>query len=137
MKNQEILYKRFGQFLPAGTVLFEEGQGCDAMYIILKGRIRLFKKAGGQEIDVDFLGEGDFFGEMACLIGQPRSIDAVVMEDSEVLVVGPEVLEQLFRESSGLSLKILGKLAGRLRTAYGIIERLAAEIERITAKEQG
>lgn len=124
MNTGKHLFRKFGQVVPAGTVLFEEGQPCAGMYIIQKGRVRLYKMAGGEEVTIDVLEEGDFFGEMACLLGQARSINAVVEEESEILLVQPEILDGLFRETNGLGLKILGNLASRLRKAYGIIERL-------------
>ncbi len=136
MNSGKHLFRKFGQVVPAGKVLFEEGQPCGGMYIIQKGRVRLYKAAGGEEVTIDVLEEGDFFGEMACLLGQPRSINAVTEEDSEILLVQPEVLEGLFRETNGLGLKILGNLASRLRKAYGIIERLV-EQRSLPAKKEG
>lgn len=132
MKDEKRLFKKFGQVFPAGTVLFQEGQACTGMYIIQKGRVRLYKKAGREEITIDLLGEGDFFGEMACLLGQPRSINAIVEEESQILVVGSEVLDELFREKSGMGLKVLGNLASRLRRAYEIIASLVEEREQVT-----
>ncbi|MCX5906810.1 MAG: cyclic nucleotide-binding domain-containing protein [Deltaproteobacteria bacterium] len=64
MKEEELLFKKFGRFFAKGTVLFEEGQTCLGMFIIQKGRVRLFKKAGKKEMTIDILGPGDFFGEM-------------------------------------------------------------------------
>lgn len=127
MREAKHLFKKFGLTVPAGTILFQEGQACGGMYIIQKGRVRLYKMAGSEEVTIDRLQEGDFFGEMACLLGQPRSINAVAEEDSEILLVQPEILEGLFRETNGLGLKILGNLASRLRKAYTIIERLIEE----------
>jgi len=127
MRERERLFKKYGQRFPAGTVLFEEGQACTGMFIIQTGKVRLFKRVGAREITIDTLGEGDFFGEMACLMGKPRSINAIVEQDSEILVVAPEILENLFRRTSGMSLRILGNLASRLRRAYGIIEELIHE----------
>ncbi len=127
MKYEDELFRKFGQLFPAGSVLFREGEPCQGMFFIQKGKVRLFKKAADKEITIDILGEGDFFGEMACLMGQPRSLNAVVEEESQVLVVDPELLENLFRGNTGMGLKVVGNLAGRLRKAYGIIESLSAE----------
>jgi CRP/FNR family cyclic AMP-dependent transcriptional regulator len=135
MRKEKLLFKKFGRVFPPGTLLFEEGQDCSGMYIIQKGCVRLYKRVGQKEITIDILKEGDFFGEMACLLGQPRSIDAVVEEESQVLVVEPEVLEGLFREKTGLGIKILGNLASRLRRAYDIIGRLAEERDFPPGKE--
>lgn len=128
MKKEEArLFNKFGRIFPAGTILFEEGQACAGMYIIQRGKVRLFKKCGARQVNIDTLGEGDFFGEMACLIGKPRSINAVVEEESQILLVDPKVLEELFREKSGMGLRILGNLANRLKKAYAIIEKLGEE----------
>jgi len=135
MREEKLLFKKFGRVFPPGTLLFEEGQGCSGMYIIQKGCVRLYKRVGQQKLTIDLLKEGDFFGEMACLLGQPRSINAVVEEESQILVVDPEVLEELFREKNGLGMKILGNLASRLRKAYDIISRLAQEKDFPPGKE--
>ena len=137
MRNKKVLFQKFGKAFPAGTVLFEEGQPCSGMFIIQKGRVRLYKKAGGEKITIDLLKDGEFFGEMACLLNQPRSIDAVVEEDSEILVVEPEVLEELFRDKGGMGTKVLGNLASRLRKAYEIIGKLVEERDRLSGKESG
>jgi CRP/FNR family transcriptional regulator len=135
MRDEKLLFKKFGRVFPPGALLFEEGQDCSGMYIIQKGRVRLYKRVGGKKVTIDILKEGDFFGEMACLLGQPRSINAVVEEESQILVVEPEVLEELFREKNGLGMKILGNLASRLRKAYDIISRLAQERDLPPGKE--
>ena len=135
MKEEEHLFKKFGQTFPAGTVLFQEGQPCAGMYIIRKGRVRLYRKVGEEEVTIDRLQDGDFFGEMACLLGQPRSVNAVIEEDSQILLVQPDVLDELFRQKAGLGLKVLGNLASRLKKAYQIIGHLKAERDRL--KEKG
>jgi CRP/FNR family cyclic AMP-dependent transcriptional regulator len=129
LRGEERLFKKFGRLVPAGTILFQEGQACEGMYIIQKGRVRLYKKASGKEITIDLLGDGDFFGEMACLLGQPRSINAAVEEDSQILWVQPEVLDELFRNQTGLGVKVLGNLASRLKKAYEIIGQMVEERE--------
>jgi CRP/FNR family transcriptional regulator, cyclic AMP receptor protein len=135
LKHEDQLFHKFGQVFPAGTVLFEEGQPCLGMFLIQKGRVRLFKKAGEKEVTIDILHEGDFFGEMACLIGQPRSLNAVVEEGSQILVVDAELLDDLFRRNPGMGLKVVGNLAGRLRKAYQIIEALTADEKQPAEKE--
>ena len=135
MRNKKLLFEKFGKFFPAGTLLFEEGQPCSGMYIIQSGRVRLFKRVGGEKITIDLLEAGDFFGEMACLLNQPRSICAVVEEDSKILVVEPEVLEELFRGKGGMGIKVLGNLASRLRKAYEIIGKLVEERDSLSGKE--
>lgn len=125
MKQEELLFKKFGQVFPAGTVLFKEGEACTGMFIIQKGKVRLFIQAGDEEITLDTLGEGDFFGETACLLEQPRLLSARTEEESHLLLIQPEVLEELFRGHSGMGMKIVAHLASRLKKAYEMIARLS------------
>jgi CRP-like cAMP-binding protein len=134
MRDKKLLFQKFGKVFPAGTILFEEGQPCLGMYIIQKGRVRLYKKAGEKKVTIEVLENGDFFGEMACLLNRPRSINAVVEEDSEILVVDPDVLEEMFRERGGLEIKFLGNLASRLKKAYEIIGQMAEEKDKSSGK---
>ncbi len=135
MRQEEYLYKKFGSNFPAGTMLFQEGESCQGMYIIRKGRVRLFKRVGEEEVTIDVLRDGDFFGEMACLLGQPRSINARVEEESQILRVGPDILTELFRQKNGLGIKVLGNLASRLKKTYEIIGQLKGELKRRGEKE--
>ncbi|MBI4495571.1 MAG: cyclic nucleotide-binding domain-containing protein [Deltaproteobacteria bacterium] len=130
MRKEELLFRRFGKILPAGSLLFEEGEECRGMFIIQKGRVRLFKRIGEGELTIDSLGEGDFFGETACLTGRPRTLSAVVEEESRVLQIEPEILDRLFRGNVGMGLKAIGNLASRLNKAYQLIEKLALDRER-------
>jgi hypothetical protein len=59
----------------------------------------------------------------------------VVEEESQILVVELEVLEELFWEKNGLGMKVLGNLASRLRKAYDIISRLSQEGDLPPGKE--
>ena len=68
-------------------------------------------------------------------LDQPRSINAVVEEDSQILLVQPEVLDELFRQKNGLGLKVLGNLASRLKKAYEMIDQLVDERDQFEEKE--
>lgn len=59
---------RFEEY-PAGKILVREGQRGDAMYIIRRGTVEVLK--GFQSIAS--LHEGEIFGEMALLLGEPRT----------------------------------------------------------------
>ncbi|MGQ9694374.1 MAG: Crp/Fnr family transcriptional regulator [Thermodesulfobacteriota bacterium] len=127
MKEKEVLFKKFGHIYPAGTLLFQEGEACSGMFMIIEGRVRLFKKMAQEEITIDLLGQGDIFGEMACLINQPRTVNAMVEEDSQIIFIETQFLDSLFRESPEICLRIFSNLAHRLKKVYEIAEKLAVE----------
>ena len=63
-----------------GSTICAEGEPGDAMYLIFKGSVVITKK--GWKEPVARLKEGDFFGEMALLFGEPRS--ATVTTEGEL-----------------------------------------------------
>ena len=72
------------QFM-AGERMIAEGDEGDAMYLISRGGGRVIKEIDGQEVVLDELGEGEFFGEMSLLVGGPRSASVFATADTEVL----------------------------------------------------
>ena len=69
----------------AGERIIAEGDEGDAMYLISRGGGRVVKEVEGQELILDNLTEGEFFGEMSLLVGGPRSASVFATADTEVL----------------------------------------------------
>ncbi len=115
MKKEDQLFWKFGKDFPKGTVLFREGELGRDMFIIQKGKVQVRKRVGSGEKVLAELGEGEFFGEMALLMEMDRSATIEVIEDSKILVVTPETFETLLRSNIDIALKMLRKLASRLR----------------------
>ncbi|HEX9284431.1 MAG TPA: cyclic nucleotide-binding domain-containing protein [Nitrospirales bacterium] len=69
----------------AGERIIAEGDDGDAMYLISRGGGKVIKEVEGQELVLDQLGEGEFFGEMSLLVGGPRSASVFATSDTEVL----------------------------------------------------
>ena len=78
---------RFARDYDAGTVLFEEGQPGDYMYVVQQGEVEIRRQVGQAERVLAVLSSGEFFGEMAILNSKPRSATAVVSEDAKLLVI--------------------------------------------------
>ena len=52
-----------------------------ALYLIAAGRVKVHQAtASGDEVILDVLGPGDFFGDMSLLDGQPRSADVSTLD---------------------------------------------------------
>jgi CRP-like cAMP-binding protein len=85
------------------------------MFIIQKGKVQVRKKIGKGEKILAELSDGEFIGEMALLLGMDRSATVEVLEDSKVLVVGPDTFESLLKNSPDIAMKMLKKMAQRLR----------------------
>ncbi len=118
------LFDRYGEVISRGTVLFYEGDPGQEMYIILSGKVRISKEAGGLEKVLVVLGKGEFFGEMAILNNKPRSATATVIEDCRILIIDRETFETMIRSNGEIAVRIIKKLAARLQEADNQIENL-------------
>lgn len=115
MKKEEQLFWKFGKDFLKGTILFREGDPGHEMFIIQKGKVRVRKRVGDAEKVLAELSDGEFFGEMALLMGMDRSATVEVLEDSKILVISPDTFEGLLKNNVAIVLKMLRKMAARLR----------------------
>jgi CRP-like cAMP-binding protein len=107
----------YGRDLPAGAVVFEEGDPGSRMYVIQAGEVRIVKRVGAREITLARLGPGEAFGEMALLEGQPRSATAVVETPTRILEIDEAAFADLVRRNGEIALRLLRRLSARLREA--------------------
>jgi CRP/FNR family transcriptional regulator, cyclic AMP receptor protein len=99
-----------------GSLLFRAGDEGDAMYLIERGKVRIYVRAKeGHEVTLTELGRGDFFGEMALLDGKPRSADARVVENARLAVLSREHFVSFVRSNPNVALEMLTALTNRLR----------------------
>ena len=104
--------------LKAGVDLIKEGEPGDALFVILEGEAVV--SHGG--VEVNRVGPGAYFGEMAILDGEPRSATVVAESDVKVAVVGIRMFRTMLREFSDLAEQLLIALAGELRAARKVQE---------------
>jgi CRP-like cAMP-binding protein len=109
---------------PAGTLLFQEGERGQKLYVIRSGTVKIWKQLSDGEIQLALLGPGEFFGEMALLEGLPRSASATVVEDALILEVEQGAFETLVRTRAEIAVRLLRRLSSRLREADRQIQSL-------------
>lgn len=97
-----------------GSILFEEGELGDCLYIIMQGKVRIFLTEEEEERTLALLQEKEYFGEMALLTGDPRSASARAEENIVVLRLDKEQFDRLLLQHSTLAVQFAGILARRL-----------------------
>lgn len=116
--------ERFARDFAAGTVLFEEGQAGDFMYVVATGEVEIRRKVGDVDRQLAILPPGEFFGEMAILNARPRSATAVVRVPSRLIVIEGKTFEAMLRARPEIALRIIKSLALRLESANQQVELL-------------
>lgn len=82
------------RYYKKGEAIFNQGELGAGAVLISSGKVSI--KSGDQELAE--LGEGDFFGEVALVLDEPRTADAVASEDCVLLfLVKPDVNEWINR----------------------------------------
>jgi CRP-like cAMP-binding protein len=90
----ELVGSSMNLYWRAGSTVFSKGEEGDAIYVVLSGAIAL--RDG--ETEVGRVDQGDYLGERALVRGQPRTLSAVALEDSELLVVPRDAVFRLLDE---------------------------------------
>ena len=100
---------------PAGKVIFDAGQKGSEMFLILEGAILIALEAA----ELDHLGPGDIFGEMALVENRTRSATAIAVETSKLLCLGRAQFAELVRESPDFALHVMSVMSARIRRFIG------------------
>ncbi len=79
----------------AGEVIVNEGDPGESMFIISTGEVRATVDKDGQQLPVATLRDGDFFGEMAALSGEPRTATVTAVKNTEILELSREHLREI------------------------------------------
>src|SRR5260370_39947225 len=80
-----------------GNLIIRQGDDAGPLYILQKGRARAFAGIDGQERNLAFYREGDFFGELSILNGSPRAASVEAFSDCQLLSLEPKSVQDLRR----------------------------------------
>ncbi|MBU2621608.1 MAG: anion permease [Proteobacteria bacterium] len=101
---------------PAGSILFKQGDESDGMYVIQSGKVEIYTQTGGNITNVlALLQDGECFGEMALLTGEPRTASARAFTDLTLFKIGTELFQhKILSEKNTISYTLSRLLCQRL-----------------------
>jgi len=109
-----------------GELLFSEGDACRGLFLVGRGKIRIFKvSASGREQILSIEGPGSSFAELPVFDGGNYPASAAASEESEVLFISRKDFQEFCREHPEVGLKVIAVVGARLRRLVGIIEDLS------------
>ncbi|TYT74062.1 Crp/Fnr family transcriptional regulator [Desulfobotulus mexicanus] len=112
-----------------GEMLFQEGDGAEGFFVLLSGRVKVFKStAEGKEKILHILGQGEPVGEVPMFAGIPYPASAQTLEQSQLIFLPKKAFVEKLADTPDLALSMLAVLSRRLRL-------FTTQIEHLTLKE--
>jgi CRP/FNR family transcriptional regulator len=109
-----------------GEIIFSEGDEAKGFYVVIAGRIKIFKlSSDGKEQILHLFGHGEPFGEVPVFTGESFPAHAEAMEKSNVLYFPRSSFIELIKREPSLALNMLAVLSKRLRLFTHLIESLS------------
>jgi CRP/FNR family transcriptional regulator len=109
-----------------GELLFNEGDPCTGLFLVARGKVRIFKLSpSGREQVLAVEAPGSSFAELPVFDGGNYPASASALEDVEVLFISRKDFQGFCREHPDVALKVIAVVGARLRRLVGIIEDLS------------
>jgi signal transduction histidine kinase len=101
---------------PPHTVLCHEGAFEEIFYLISNGSVVITKRFDERDdLMLREAGPGEFFGEMAIIQNAPRSATVSTLEETTVLEIDKQTMEQALSQNAELALSMVRTTFDRLR----------------------
>ncbi|MCE7986501.1 MAG: hypothetical protein DYG89_35465 [Caldilinea sp. CFX5] len=115
------------QFTPAGATIFTQGAPGESIYFIVTGAVEALD---GARVFTR-MGEGEIFGEMALLDGEPRTATIRATAPTHLLSLDQAPFYELMDEHIEIARGVIAVLAQRLRARTVDLNRLQAQLAAI------
>lgn len=105
-------YKRFS----ANEQIFDRNSKARDVFFVIRGKVRVVNYSlAGREITLDDISEGEYFGELAALDGQPRSASIMALTDCLIVALSPVQFIQVLERHPKVALRALRRLSQIVR----------------------
>ncbi len=109
--------------LAAGATLFALGQATPALFGVLAGSVETrFSTAAGQVSVVENVEPGHVFGLASFVTGLPSTYEAIALEPTRLLVIGPAAYTWLMDEVPGFARSLMREFARRYDRTLKLLE---------------
>lgn len=111
---------------PKNTVLVNEGDETDALYVIRAGKVKVFvSDEAGREVILNILGPDEYFGELAIVDNSPRSASVMTLEECRLSVISGADFRQCMTAHPHMAMSIIRAMAQRIRSLTDNVRSLA------------
>jgi len=117
-RHPKRIFEKYTKRYKSGETIFRQGDRGTDIYFIYSGSIGISRTNDGIEHKLATLEEGEVFGEMAYLLNESRTATAIANTDSVLIVIMPDVFEELLQVNTAFSRNVIQLLTNRLRKTH-------------------
>ncbi|MEI6414511.1 MAG: cyclic nucleotide-binding domain-containing protein, partial [Pseudomonadota bacterium] len=104
-----------GKILQDGEVLFREGEPGRSMFIVLEGKLEVYKQDPHYgELHLETMAAGDVVGITSLFTKRPRSVSVRALGAARVLTIDKRGLLKRIQENPSVGLRLFEKLSTRI-----------------------
>jgi CRP-like cAMP-binding protein len=111
--------------LGADKKLYREDDEADSAYVVVSGRIVLYREGEGERLVIGHVGPGAIMGELALIADTKRLTSASAEIDSEVLRLNRRMFRRILEEYPELAVQLHHRISAELQAFLQKIENLA------------
>jgi CRP/FNR family transcriptional activator FtrB len=132
--RREIMATTLIHTVPAGSLLFEQGDLPNFQIVVMSGSVQLFgRSTKGREVLVEVVSPPDLIIPAAVVTGAPYLMRAKVPEPSTFLLIPARSFRELVTSDVGLANALIGSLATQFRRMVRQIKslKLRSAVQRV------
>lgn len=110
---------------PAGREIFREGAAADCAYVVVSGRVVLYRDAGGEAVALSRLGDGAILGELALIAPTKRLTYAATETDVLAIRLSRTLFHRILEEYPEVAARLHARMMHDLQEFLQRIESVA------------
>lgn len=140
--EQRSEWRRFAR----GEQILDRDSTSREVFLVVEGGVEVVNFAiSGQEVAFGHVSQGGYFGEMSAIDGKHRSATIVAVEDSLVLVVQPDVFNNILIQNPPAAMQVLRRMSHIIRTVddrimdlstLRAVQRVYVELLRLSMEDE-
>lgn len=111
--------------LGAERKLYREDDEADSAYVVVNGRIVLYREGGGERLVIGHASPGAILGELALIADTKRLSSASAEIDSQVLRLNRSMFRRILEEYPDVAVQLHQRITNELLAFLAKIENLA------------
>ena len=112
-------------FLQADRKLYREDDEADSAYVVVSGKIALYREQDGERIPIGTAGPGTMLSELALIADTKRLTSASAATDAEVIRLSRKMFRRILEEYPEVAMQLHQRISEEFQAMIRRIEELA------------